>query len=68
LARVLDAGKKTGTPVGIHTQSTSDAQRRIEQGWRFMAIGSELSMMLSEAQRIVGEMKPQEKAEDLVRY
>lgn len=68
LGRVLAAGRKAGLPVGIHTQSTADAKRRIEQGWQFMAIGSELSMMVAEAQRVVRELKPQEQSEDLARY
>jgi len=68
LDRILAAGQKTGTPVGIHTQSTEDVKRRISQGWRFLAMGSELSMMVAEAQRVVRELKPKDAAGDLARY
>ena len=56
LQRVLAAGKKAGTPVGIHTHSVEDARHRIEQGWQFIAIQSELKMMVSCAQAIATEM------------
>lgn len=67
---VLRAGKKTGTPIGLHVQSVDEVHRRIEQGFQFLAIGSELRMMVSRAQEIVkglgiaGSGRPQ----DLARY
>src|SRR5579872_6990334 len=54
LQRVLAVGKRVGTPVGLHVQTVEDVKRRIEQGWRFLAIGSELRFMTAEAQRIAG--------------
>jgi 4-hydroxy-2-oxoheptanedioate aldolase len=68
LDRILAAGQKTGTPVGIHVQTVADVQGRIAEGWRFMAIGSELSMMVAEAQRIVSELQLQPARSDLARY
>ena len=67
LQRVLAAGKKTGTPVGLHVQSTDDAQKRIAQGWQFLALGSELRFMTSEAQKHVSALNLK-KAQDLARY
>ena len=66
--RVLATGKKVGTPVGLHVQSIEDVQRRIEEGWQFIAIGSELRMMMTEAQRIVGDLNLTTGAADLARY
>jgi hypothetical protein len=40
----------------------------VEQGWKFLAIGSELSMMVSRAQQIAGELKLTNPAADLARY
>jgi len=68
LQRVLAAGKKTGTPVGLHVQSTEMVEKRIAEGWRFIAIASELKMMVSEAQRIVGSLNLTEQTADLARY
>ncbi len=68
LNRILAAGQKTGTPVGIHVRTTNDVTQFVEQGWQIMAIGSELSMMLSEAQRIVSIVKPGTSTGELARY
>ena len=68
LQRVLAAGKKVGTPVGLHVQTVEDVKRRIDEGWQFIAIGSELKMMVSEAQRIVGALDKTKAAADLARY
>ncbi|MCY2965421.1 MAG: aldolase/citrate lyase family protein [Planctomycetota bacterium] len=67
LQRVLAAGKKTGTPVGLHVQSIDDVNRRVAEGWRFLAIGSELRFMTAESQRIVSGLQLK-KAADLARY
>lgn len=67
LQRILSIGKKTGTPVGLHVQSVDDVKRRIAEGWRFLALGSELRFMTSEAQRMVSGLNLK-KAADLARY
>lgn len=68
LQRVLAAGKKVGTPVGLHVQSTADVERRIAEGWQFIALGSELKMMVSGAQDFVATLKLKEQAGDLASY
>ncbi len=68
MQRILAAGKKVRTPVGLHTQSADDALRRAGEGWQFIAIGSELRMMLSSAQDIVKKIRPQGEAKDVARY
>jgi len=67
LQRILAIGKKTGTPVGLHVQSIEDVNRRISEGWQFIAIGSELRFMTLEAQRIVSGLNLKQ-ASDLARY
>ncbi len=67
LQRILAAGKKTGTPVGIHTMSVEDCQRRIDEGWQFLAMASELKMMINEASRVVKELGLGTQA-DLAKY
>jgi 4-hydroxy-2-oxoheptanedioate aldolase len=68
LQRILAAGRKMHTPVGLHTQSPDEALRRAAEGWQFLAIGSELRMMLSTAQGIVAKLQPQKPAGDVARY
>src|SRR6476620_1238486 len=53
MQRVLRAGKKVGTPGGLHVQTPDEVKKRIAEGWQFLAIGSELRMMVSRAQEIV---------------
>jgi 4-hydroxy-2-oxoheptanedioate aldolase len=67
LQRILAAGKKAGTPVGLHVLTVEQAERRIAEGWQFIALGSELRYMMVEAQRTV-EALQLKAAGDLARY
>lgn len=67
LKRILSIGKKCGVPVGIHTHSIEACQKRIDEGWQFMALGSEMRFMVVEAQKMVQGMNLK-KPEDLARY
>jgi 4-hydroxy-2-oxoheptanedioate aldolase len=49
IQRVIAAGKKTGTPTGMHVMDPKTALRRAEEGMQFIAIGSELRMMTEKA-------------------
>ena len=68
MQRVLTTGKQVGTPVGLHVQTVEDVERRIEEGWQFLAVGSELKMMVTEAQRIVAGLNESRETADLARY
>lgn len=68
LQRVLAAGKETGTPVGLHVQTIEQVEMRVEQGWRFIALGSELKMMVNGAQAFVSGLNLSQGAGDLARY
>lgn len=67
LRQILNVGQEKGTPVGIHVQTVEAAQARIKQGWQFLAIGSELKMMMTEATRTVEALGIAKHA-DLARY
>lgn len=67
LQQILETGKRTGTPVGLHVQSVEDVRKRTEQGWQFIAIASELKMMVNEATRIASELNLSN-SNDLARY
>jgi 4-hydroxy-2-oxoheptanedioate aldolase len=68
LQRVLMAGKTCGTPVGIHCQTVEEVQHRIGEGWQFLALQSELKMMVSKAQELVAALGQAPVTEDLARY
>ncbi|MFN3158867.1 MAG: HpcH/HpaI aldolase family protein [Rubinisphaera brasiliensis] len=67
LQRILQAGKTAGTPVGLHVVTVEDAKRRADEGWQFIAMASELKMMVNEATRVVKALDLKA-AGDLARY
>ena len=68
LQRVVDAGKKTGTPTGMHTMEPAAALARAKQGMQFIAVGSDLRMMATRAQEIVSAVNPEAGDKGLSRY
>lgn len=53
LKHVLATCKKHKVPAGLHCYSAEEAKTRIADGWQFLAIGSELRMMLDGASSVV---------------
>jgi 4-hydroxy-2-oxoheptanedioate aldolase len=68
IERIIAAGKKTGTPTGIHAMSTAAALKRAEQGMQFIAVGSELRMMTEGAQEALAGLRPGQEVKELARY
>ena len=52
LVRILASAKAHGVPAGIHVVDAAQAQRRIQEGWQFIAVASEAGFMLSKAAEI----------------
>ena len=52
LDHLLKMGKKHTVPAGLHVVDAPAAQRRLAQGFQFLAIASEAGMMLSKASEI----------------
>jgi 4-hydroxy-2-oxoheptanedioate aldolase len=46
MQHILATCRKHGVPAGLHTFSAEEARRRIEEGWQFIAVNSELRMMM----------------------
>jgi 4-hydroxy-2-oxoheptanedioate aldolase len=65
LARVVAAGKKTGTPTGMHLMDVASAQHWIKQGMQFIAIGSELRFMTTAAQEAVEALMGKAESKDV---
>jgi 4-hydroxy-2-oxoheptanedioate aldolase len=53
MQHILATCKKHKVPAGVHCYSPEEARARIEEGWQFLAIGSELRMMMDSANDIV---------------
>ena len=52
LDHLLQAGRRHNVPGGLHVIDAAAAQRRIAQGFRFIAVGSDAGMMLAKAGEI----------------
>jgi 4-hydroxy-2-oxoheptanedioate aldolase len=63
MKHILATCKKHGVPAGLHCGSADEALARIEEGWQFIAITSELKMMLTGAAQEVQKLKGGAKAE-----
>lgn len=68
LQKIIDIGKKTGTPTGMHVMDPQAALRRAEQGMQFIAIGSELRMMTERAGEILQVVKPSDQRKEFAKY
>ncbi len=68
LLRIVDIGKKTGTPTGMHVMDPETALRRHQQGMQFLAVGSELRMMGERARQILGQLFPERTTGESIRY
>ncbi len=53
MRHILKTCKKHGVAPGLHCTSPEEALARIEEGWQFIAIGSELRMMLDGANAVL---------------
>lgn len=49
IMKVLAAGKKVGTPAGIHCFSAQDVRRRAEQGFQYIAFNGDSRFLMAQA-------------------
>jgi 4-hydroxy-2-oxoheptanedioate aldolase len=68
LTRIREAAQRNKLPCGLHVTSNADALRRAEEGWQFIAMGSELKMMLDGASECVRKTQPERAVEELAKY
>ena len=66
--QVIAVGKRTHTPTGIHVLDAETVRMRTQQGMQFLAIGSDLRMMMVKAQEIVRDLRPQQSTADVAKY
>jgi 4-hydroxy-2-oxoheptanedioate aldolase len=52
IEHLLKMGKKHNVPAGLHVIDAAAAQKRMAQGFQFIAVGSEAGMMLAKAGEI----------------
>ena len=57
IVEVLKAAKASRTPAGIHTTNVESANKRIEQGFQFIALASDAAFLRSAAQSAFSQLK-----------
>jgi 4-hydroxy-2-oxoheptanedioate aldolase len=68
LKHVLETCKKHKVAAGIHCFSAEEVCQRIEQGWQFLAIVSELKMMLNGASAIIQKLGAGQGKVEMAKY
>ncbi len=68
MQHILATCKKYKVAAGVHCGSAEEARLRIEEGWQFLAITSELKMMLDGAQAVIKGLGLDKGTRDIVRY
>jgi 4-hydroxy-2-oxoheptanedioate aldolase len=67
MKHILAACRKHKVPAGLHCTSAEEARHRIEEGWQFIAIGSELRLMLDGVNSTLDRLGRRQ-AGDLAKY
>jgi 4-hydroxy-2-oxoheptanedioate aldolase len=68
LGRIRESAKRNHLPCGLHVLTAADALRRAREGWQFIAVGSELKMMIDGASDITRQVRGGDAASDLAKY
>jgi 4-hydroxy-2-oxoheptanedioate aldolase len=53
MSHILQTCKKHRVAAGVHCSSAEEVLARIDEGWQFLAIGSELKMMLTGVSQVI---------------
>jgi len=56
LRHLRETATKHGVAAGIHTLTTEQVERRLAEGWRFLALGSDLSLLVGSAKKALREL------------
>src|SRR5262249_52922012 len=68
MKHILNTCKKHGVAPGLHCMSPEEARVRMDEGWQFLAIGSELRMMLDGANAVMRGLGTGWARGDLAKY
>lgn len=68
MKHILDTCKKHKVAAGLHCGTPEETLQRIAEGWQFIAIGSELRMLLSAASDIVKKLGAAGASQEMAKY
>ena len=63
MTRIREAAQRNRLPCGLHVLTAADALKRAREGWQFIAVGSELKMMLDGAADVTRQINPRRRPE-----
>jgi 4-hydroxy-2-oxoheptanedioate aldolase len=66
--RILQACQRNKVPAGFHCTSADEVLQRIEEGWQFLAIGSELRMMLDGVHAVMQKLGGSRVKPEMAKY
>jgi 4-hydroxy-2-oxoheptanedioate aldolase len=66
--QILEACRRHKVAAGIHCGNAEEGRHQIEEGWQFIAVASELRMMLNSAEEIVQKMGLGKKKGEMANY
>ena len=68
LTRIRETAKRNRLPCGLHVLTAADALKRAKEGWQFIAVGSELKMMLDGATDVCRQIYHEDAPSELAKY
>lgn len=68
LDHILKTCKKHNVAAGYHCGTADEVLMRIEQGWQFLAVGSDLKLMLNGASAITSKLGPTAGKAEMAKY
>ena len=68
LTRIREAAERQGIAPGLHVFSIEDARRRVAEGWKFVAVNSELKFMVQGATELARATRSDASIQDVARY
>ena len=66
--RIREAAARQKIASGLHVFSIEDAKRRIEEGWQFVALNSELKFMMQGASEVANAFASGSNPSDVAKY
>lgn len=68
MKHILDTCRKHQVAAGLHCITPDETLARIAEGWQFLAVGSELRMMLDGANALLRKIQGDQGKKDLAKY
>jgi len=68
MKRIFDACRRNKVPAGLHCGSAEEARIRIDEGWQFLAVASELRFMLNAAEEVVRLVGLERQTGEMAKY